>query len=147
MLRKSMRFSGAIADLAMAVNACDVEAANAVLAAHAAMPSSPVHVVETRQPQNAAVAANWLSPQLLSGYDNFVKACGETPSPEETDTWALRVLSAYGEFQFLTALRAGPYGQKAVNTAVAGHFGQTPEHWYHGRPVMVTANDYSFKPE
>lgn len=143
MLRKSMRFSGAIADLAMAVNACDVEAANAVLAAHAAMPSSPVQVVETRQPQNAAVAANWLSLQLLSGYDNFVKACGETPSPEETDTWALRVLSAYGEFQFLTALRAGPYGQKAVNTAVAGHFGQTPDHWYHGRPVMVTANDYS----
>lgn len=145
MLHKSMRFSGAIADLAVAVNACDVDGANAVLSSTTQVVKQDA-VVQIISPQNGShnrLAGSWLTPQLLRGYDNFVQTCAETTSTEEADAWALRVLSAYGQFQFLTALRDGPYGQKAVNTAVAKHFGHTPEHWYHGRPVIVTANDYS----
>lgn len=156
MLHKSMRFSGDIADLALAVNACAVEAANEVLSQ--AQQATPAVVRTIAPPRTAAgtqatksqtstPTENWLTPELLHGYADFVQACGEPPSEtasaEDADAWALRVLSAYGQFQFLTALRAGPYGQKAVNAAVAKHFGHTPEHWYHGRPVMVTANDYS----
>lgn len=145
MLHKSMRFSGAIADLALAVNACDFDGANAVLSAatQVSEPDAVVRIISSENGSKDRQADAWLTPHLLRGYDDFVQTCAETTSTEEADAWALRVLSAYGQFQFLTALRAGPYGQKAVNTAVAKHFGQTPEHWYHGRPVMVTANDYS----
>lgn len=143
MLRKSMRFSGAIADLAMAVNACDVGAANAVLTSQTETNAASVQVVQPQLSASASTNETWLTPQLLSGYDEFVHVCSETPENNDIDNWALRVLAAYAQFQFLTALRAGPYGQRAVNTAVARHFGQTPDHWYHGRPVMVTANDYS----
>jgi len=58
---------------------------------------------------------------------------------------ALRVLR---EAQILCALRDGPFGAEGVNALVtrrlAARFGfDAGEVWYHGRPVIVTRNDYA----
>src|SRR5699024_8832285 len=47
----------------------------------------------------------------------------------------------------LTAVRGGPAGSAAINTAIslrlARRFDFSPDSdWYHGRPVMITRNDY-----
>jgi exodeoxyribonuclease V alpha subunit len=65
------------------------------------------------------------------------------PGIEPTD--ALRVLR---ETQILCALRDGPFGAEGVNAQVtrqlAKHFGfDAGEAWHHGRPVIVTRNDYA----
>jgi exodeoxyribonuclease V alpha subunit len=65
------------------------------------------------------------------------------PGIEPAD--ALRVLR---EAQILCALRDGPFGAEGVNAWVtrrlAARFGfDAGEVWYHGRPVIVTRNDYA----
>ncbi|MDC0663375.1 exodeoxyribonuclease V subunit alpha [Marinobacter sp. SS21] len=87
------------------------------------------------------------------GYQHYLRLMKSTrPShdaPAETwDAWASEVLTAYGQFQLLCALRRGPYGVEALNELItaglrrAGLIGGT-EGWYAGRPVLVTRNDYS----
>jgi exodeoxyribonuclease V alpha subunit len=65
----------------------------------------------------------------------------ETPAAALTALERLRVLSAH---------RAGPFGVATLNALIAGclEFRRpvrpaTP--WYHGRPVLVTANDYNLR--
>ena len=63
----------------------------------------------------------------------------------------IKALETFGRFRILCAVRKGPYGVESVNrfseqilkeqslisTTVHG-----PGGWYHGRPVMITQNDY-----
>jgi exodeoxyribonuclease V alpha subunit len=57
-------------------------------------------------------------------------------------------LHAFGKFQILCALREGPYGVKMVNRLIeeilmsANLIRKTEGLWYHGRPIMITRNDY-----
>ncbi|MEO7431803.1 MAG: exodeoxyribonuclease V subunit alpha [Dokdonella sp.] len=50
-------------------------------------------------------------------------------------------LSAANRFRILTAVREGVFGNKAINRAIEDALGGSAP-WYHGRLVMVTANDY-----
>lgn len=57
-------------------------------------------------------------------------------------------LIAFGQFQVLCALREGPYGVHVINRMIeeilisSGRIRKTAGLWYHGRPVMITRNDY-----
>ncbi len=57
-------------------------------------------------------------------------------------------LNAFGKFQILCALREGPYGVQMVNNLIeeilisANLIRKTEGLWYHGRPIMITRNDY-----
>jgi exodeoxyribonuclease V alpha subunit len=68
--------------------------------------------------------------------------------PAAFDAWALQVLTAYGQFQLLCALRSGPQGVAGLNPRIAGLLRQEglleaeQGGWYAGRPVLVTRNDY-----
>ncbi len=78
-----------------------------------------------------------LEPVVLEGYAPFL---------EETDA-AVR-LTLFGGFRVLCALREGPYGVSGLNRliekalAASGLIRPSGLH-YHGRPVLVTANDYA----
>lgn len=58
------------------------------------------------------------------------------------------VIRAFNQFRILCALREGPYGVQMVNQWIEdmlrseGLIGQGGSNWYHGRPVMITRNDY-----
>ena len=149
MLEGSERFQGAIADLALAVNACDVDAANQALTKVRLLPA-PVAVAGQSMPTLAAdpkASAFWR--ELASGFAGFIALCnqGEAGEEEAINAWAARVLSAYADYQLLTALRSGPWGQQQLNRMMeqllrSGSASGSGA-WYHGRPVMVTSNDYS----
>lgn len=49
-------------------------------------------------------------------------------------------------FQILCAHRFGPWGVREVNRLVEYAMGKTnSDEWYHGKPVMVTENDYTVR--
>ena len=59
-------------------------------------------------------------------------------------------LAALDRFRVLSAHRAGPYGVEALNEHIAACLEsrgvmRPRGSWYHGRPVLVTANDYSLQ--
>ena len=66
------------------------------------------------------------------------------------ETGGKEIFDAFRRFQVLCATRSGPRGVEAVNRMVeralacGGHDLRGRE-WYHGRPVMVTRNDYSME--
>ncbi|MEW6219976.1 MAG: exodeoxyribonuclease V subunit alpha [Thermodesulfobacteriota bacterium] len=57
------------------------------------------------------------------------------------------MLAALSRFRLLCAHRQGPYGVAAANALIEEelarrHLIRRPGSWYHGRPVMILANDY-----
>lgn len=60
------------------------------------------------------------------------------------------ILAAFEQFRILCALRQGPYGVIAMNQLIE-HILTTQGkingnyRWYHGRPIMITRNDYTLK--
>jgi exodeoxyribonuclease V alpha subunit len=80
--------------------------------------------------------------QLVLGFDEYVEAVIQS-GPE-------KVLNAYENFCVLCAVRHGKRGVAGINDILTRKLrsklsGQESAHspWYHGRPVMVTENDYS----
>ncbi|MDY7563262.1 exodeoxyribonuclease V subunit alpha [Pseudomonas sp. CCC3.2] len=61
--------------------------------------------------------------------------------------WARSVLEAFDSFQLLCAVRKGPWGVEGLNQRIphalfnAGLI-ESAQHWYEGRPVLMTRNDY-----
>jgi exodeoxyribonuclease V alpha subunit len=143
MLRHSRRFSGPIGQLALAVNAGDVEAAGAVLRAPGAPEvegAGAVRWIEHAQQQHAIALA-------LEGYRPYLKLLAEMPEGAHED-WVRAVLQRFEAFRILCAVREGEWGVGGLNTAIeqrldhAGLIRRSGD-WYVGRPVMVTRNDYS----
>jgi exodeoxyribonuclease V alpha subunit len=143
MLRHSRRFSGPIGQLALAVNAGDVEAAGAVLRAAGAPEvegAGAVRWIEHAQQQHAIALA-------VDGYRPYLKLLAEMPADAHED-WVRAVLQRFESFRILCAVREGEWGVGGLNTAIeqrldhAGLIRRTGD-WYVGRPVMVTRNDYS----
>jgi exodeoxyribonuclease V alpha subunit len=71
-------------------------------------------------------------------------------SDQAIDLWAQQVLSDFSAFQLLCAVRQGPLGVEQVNLSVEKMLHQAGliqhnSHWYAGRPVMVTQNDYALR--
>jgi exodeoxyribonuclease V alpha subunit len=143
MLRHSRRFGGPIGQLALAVNAGDVDAAGAVLRARGAPEvegAGPVRWVEHAQQQHAIALA-------LEGYRPYLKLLGEMPEAAHED-WVRAVLQRFEAFRILCAVREGEWGVEGLNTAIEqrlDHAGliRRGGDWYVGRPVMVTRNDYA----
>ncbi|MGH8041562.1 MAG: exodeoxyribonuclease V subunit alpha [Rudaea sp.] len=85
----------------------------------------------------AASVAQWLDAHA----DTFARTLQPGGTPQD----ALEALSAA---QILCALREGPFGAEGINALLTRHLaarfgfdaGQT---WHHGRPVVVTHNDYA----
>jgi exodeoxyribonuclease V alpha subunit len=61
--------------------------------------------------------------------------------------WASDVLHAFDSFRLLCAVRKGPWGIEAINQRAtralyASGLIESDHHWYEGRPVLMTRNDY-----
>ena len=91
-----------------------------------------------------------------AGFSFYLQRVTQSPaldaSDQLIDTWAQQVLTDFSAFQLLCAVRQGPMGVEQVNLSVekmlhqAGFIQQSSQqssHWYAGRPVMVTQNDYA----
>ena len=76
--------------------------------------------------------------------DALAAAVARTHGCDDAD--ALALLDAFARFQVLCALREGPWGVEQLNLRIQRALGlPLREHWYAGRPVMVTRNDYALK--
>jgi len=92
------------------------------------------------------------------GYASYLKVMtnqrprgADAQSPEAFDDWARNILEAQSAFQLLCALRHGPHGVDGLNTRIEAGLARAeliapgargPNHWYEGRPILVTGNDY-----
>lgn len=61
-----------------------------------------------------------------------------------------RVFQFFDQFRILCALREGPYGVKTMNAMVenilkAEKLIDPQKSWYHGRPIMITSNNYNLQ--
>jgi exodeoxyribonuclease V alpha subunit len=144
MLRHSRRFGGPIGQLALAVNAGDVDAAAAVLRARGGPDVEGAHGlrwIEHAQQQHAIGLA-------LEGYRPYLRLLGEPAGVDGHEDWVRAVLQRFEAFRILCAVREGEWGVEGLNTAIEQRLGdvglirRTGE-WYVGRPVMVTRNDYA----
>ncbi len=129
-LRKGYRFgeSSGIGALARAVNAGDGEAALTALADHADLQLLSHERISPRA---------YVREHVVPAYRAYL----ETDDPAAT-------LEAFAGFHVLCAVREGPYGVYALNRLVeealqAAGLIQRAGDFYHGRPVMVTRNDYA----
>jgi exodeoxyribonuclease V alpha subunit len=129
-LQTSRRFNAdsAIGQLAAAVNAGDVDAAHELLTAG--------HNDLSYHDASDAAPISRLMDQLADDYAVLIEA--------DDPTLALAQL---GKQCVLTAVRQGPAGSETINAGIterlARRFDFNPtDVWYHGRPVMVSRNDY-----
>jgi len=136
MLRHSRRFGGPIGQLALAVNAGDAPAAEAVLRGGG---EGALRWIEgAHQHQVVSLA--------LAGYQPYLELLRAGPAGEHEE-WVRQVLQRFEAFRILCAVREGEWGVSGLNTAIeaslqtAGLLRRAGE-WYVGRPVMVTRNDY-----
>jgi exodeoxyribonuclease V alpha subunit len=141
MLRHSRRFGGPIGQLALAVNAGDAPAAEAVLRGGG---EGALRWIEgAHQHQVVSLA--------LAGYQPYLELLRAGPGGDHEDwvheDWVRQVLQRFEAFRILCAVREGEWGVAGLNTAIeaslqtAGLLRRAGE-WYVGRPVMVTRNDY-----
>ncbi len=132
-LKTAYRFGpdSGIRALAEAVKSGDAEACRELFS------SGGMTDVLVRDHGKTASFPRALEPVALEGYAPFL---------EETDAAARLML--FGGFRVLCALREGPYGVSGLNRqiekalAAKGLIRPSGLH-YHGRPVLVTANDYA----
>lgn len=84
------------------------------------------------------------------GFAGFLALLANRPDDAaKIDAWAAELLTQLTEFQVLAAVREGEWGVRELNQkfalwlhAEALRGGVLPT-WYHGRPIMITHNDYS----
>ncbi|MDR3388326.1 MAG: exodeoxyribonuclease V subunit alpha [Rudaea sp.] len=91
----------------------------------------------------AAVQA--LSARIDAWIDAHESLFGQLLAPAIAPAAALKLLR---EAQVLCALREGAFGAQYINALIArrlsGRFGfDATQAWYHGRPILVTRNDYA----
>lgn len=134
LLTRSYRFDvdSGIGRLARCVNAGDVEGVHDVL--HDDAPGDIAW-----QPLAGPALPRALLGDVVAHYRLFLQA-------RDVET----ALEAFNRFRVLCALKVGPLGVSAINAAIEEALAREglihPEHhWYAGRPVMVTANDYGLR--
>lgn len=139
LLRKSYRFTATsgIGQLAEAVNAGNVQRTRVIFSE------------EYGDLRRCGLSSSEEYQQLLddcaTGYRRYLTLLADGGSPAE-------VLSAFGHFQVLCALREGPFGVTGLNERIEATLrkrGLIPRgsrengKWYVGRPVMIARNDRS----
>jgi len=143
-LVRSFRFdaTGGIGGLARAVNAGDGAATVRALGP----PQPPSRVADAARPPVALVAlsddddlAEVLEPLVREGFEPMMKA----RDPAER-------LERLGQLRLLSPHRHGRYGVLALNRLVEARLAAEDlinprEHWYDGRPIIVTENDHQLE--
>lgn len=129
-LQTSRRFNtdSAIGQLAAAVNAGDAKAAHELLTAGQ-------HDLLYRNASDTS-AVNRLMDEQADHYAALIQATDPTLA-----------LAQLGQQCILTAVRGGPAGSQTINAGITERLAQRYDFrpntaWYHGRPVMITRNDY-----
>lgn len=151
MLRESRRFDAekGIGKLAFEINQQQTTWLKSWLAdpAQATQANPSLANIALLQPQTAV--ANEFYQFVKAGLQPLQQSLAERPEPSATDIefaeWAARVLRQLGQFQLLTAVREGEWGMQGLNQMLESWFRPSTnsrERWYHGRPVMMTHNDY-----
>ncbi|PWF41528.1 exodeoxyribonuclease V subunit alpha [Massilia glaciei] len=145
MLRHSRRFGGPIGQLALAVNAGDVAAAEASLRAG----DSAVHWIEHAQQKHVVQLALDGRAGVGGGYRDYLALVrdGAHGEQDEHEAWVRKVLHSFEAFRVLCAVRDGEWGVVGLNAAIEARLEaegliKRRSEWYVGRPVMVTRNDY-----
>ncbi|OUR71589.1 exodeoxyribonuclease V subunit alpha [Methylophaga sp. 41_12_T18] len=86
----------------------------------------------------SADAAN-IATQIMAGYQAYFDTVMSSVSPEQC-------LQAFDQFRVLCALKQGPQSVTSVNNMIERHLNKqgwrSLQDFYHGRPIMVTRNDY-----
>jgi exodeoxyribonuclease V alpha subunit len=139
-LRRVHRFAGAIAELAEAVRAGNVEASLAVLRAG----HDDVRWLEID------VAAPDARGAPLAPVRETAVAAGRRMLEAARAGDAVAAMAALGSFRLLCAHRRGPYGVATWNAVVEGWLADeldrfADDAWYVGRPLLVTRNDYGLR--
>ena len=158
MLRFSHRFGAdsGIGALARAVNSGHPEAVNKVLSdGYADLGLTVLRGQEDRALErlvleggDQAMGADGSLPQGYRHYLHLLTTRRPAePTQDTLDLWARDILSAFGQFQLLCALRRGPWGVEGLNERIAAALCKAglierDQGWYEGRPVLVTRNDY-----
>lgn len=149
LLNTNYRFGGPLAELARAVRSGDIEATVQVLrtapGASASNPAPPLRWL----PVDAASADD----AALSAVREMACRAGADVARQAQRGEGAAALAAAARFRVLCAHRHGPAGASTWNSRVEGWLaaegvagaagGEHLNQWYVGRPVMVTANDYS----
>jgi exodeoxyribonuclease V alpha subunit len=134
-LRRSFRFGPAsgIGAVSIAVNEGDADLALSLMR-DPAYPDIQWHGLP--RPEALAPA---IRDRVISGFSGYLKQ----KDPGE-------IMELFNAFRILCAVREGPFGVHALNLLaeqILRREGliQRDSRWYHGRPVMVTKNDYNLK--
>lgn len=143
-LRKSYRFGDGIAAFSQAIRDRDQELAVSVLGANKY--SDLVWRTVSGRP------AGELGSEIIAGYREYLEwtaalSDGDVDNPEERIGG---IFGAFEKFRVLCALREGHFGVSAMNSAIEDILYRArllPRlgEWYHGRPVMITRNDYGLR--
>ena len=155
MLRHSRRFGegSGIGQLSRLVNRQQSDAARALLAAgsHADLFALSLKGEQDRAFERLALEGRGAQ---AKGYRHYLEVLREQRPAAEAGledpcwgAWAGKVLEAFEAFQVLCAVRKGPWGVEGLNEritrALFGHkLIDSDQHWYEGRPVLMTRNDY-----
>ncbi len=91
----------------------------------------------------AAGKETWLQEEdnarLIAGYQPYFKAIMQAESP-------LACIQSFDVYRVLCAIKQGPQSVASVNAVIERHIaklGWRSQHdFYHGRPIMITQNDY-----
>ena len=155
MLRHSRRFGegSGIGQLSRLVNQQLPQDARALLAAgtHTDLFSLPLKGEQDRAFERLALEGRG---DEAKGYRHYLEvlrtqrpaAVAGLQDPSWT-VWASKVLQAFEAFQVLCAVRKGPWGVEGLNERItralfARKLIDSDQHWYEGRPVLMTRNDY-----
>jgi len=152
MLRHSYRFdaSSGISKLAQAINT-GVDLKQTLAECHQQKYSDIAFLHPERKTQTEANEAllKLLEQHACKGYAGYLRLAHSADlSEQERNRSAKEILEAYTHFQLLTPLRQGDFGVSELNLRVTRQLHQqgaidSQQEWYHGRPIMVSANDYN----
>ena len=158
MLRHSRRFGqgSGIGQLSRLVNQQQVEAARSLLAAgsHRDLFALALKGEQDHSLERLLLDGHGQGHEGPQGYRHYLGVmAGQRPpldaalEDECWSRWARAVLEAFDAFQLLCAVRKGPWGVEGLNRRITSAlFGagliEGDQHWYEGRPVLMTRNDY-----
>lgn len=140
-LRVSYRFhaNSGIGNLARAVNSGAVAEAAQVFTRY---PAELTWIEFTEDQFNLMQLPAWHN-LLKQGFAPYAQALNNQASPSE-------IFAAFNQFQILVALRKGMFGLDLINSFISSYLqrehllppAQDSSHWFIGRPVMISANNY-----
>lgn len=158
MLRYSRRFGegSGIGKLARLVNQQQPEQARDLLAARN---HNDLHALALKSEQDRSLERLLLDgldqgPEGPQGYRHYLGVMAAHRPPQDATLederwgrWARAVLDAFDAFQLLCAVRKGPWGVEGLNRRITtalfeARLIESDQHWYEGRPVLMTRNDY-----